>query len=156
MPRCYAEHQTLRLAWLASSLGARNSFGSFFFVPRSKQTETAASGNFAVMLEGVGVLGDLGIYSWDWRNTPTRKIVFNGLKTCLHSLRWIMVGNRLSLEQMTMNEYQVTYTNGEVVEIEAWTPELAQAIAEEDAEQDGRPSLSVVSVELLASQQTEP
>jgi hypothetical protein len=67
-----------------------------------------------------------------------------------------MVGNRLSLEQMTMNEYQVTYTNGEVVEIEAWTPELAQAIAEEDAEQDGRPSLSVVSVELLASQQTEP
>jgi len=28
-----------------------------------------------------------------------------------------------------MNEYQVTYINGEVVEIEAWTAELAQAIA---------------------------
>ena len=49
-----------------------------------------------------------------------------------------------------MNEYQVTYTNGEVVEIEAWTPELAKAIAEEDA-----PNLSVVSVELLASQEVE-
>ena len=50
-----------------------------------------------------------------------------------------------------MNEYQVTYSNGKVMEIEAWTPELAQAIAEEDAEQDGRSGLSVVSVELLAS-----
>jgi hypothetical protein len=56
---------------------------------------------------------------------------------------------------MTMNEYQVTYANGEVVEIEAWTPVLAQAIAEEDAEREGRPSLSVVSVELLTSRQTE-
>jgi len=52
-----------------------------------------------------------------------------------------------------MNEYQVTYINGEVVEIEAWTPEIAQAIAEEDANLDGRP-LSVVSVELLTVQQT--
>jgi len=47
----------------------------------------------------------------------------------------------------------VTYINGEVVEIEAWTPEIAQAIAEEDANLDGRP-LSVVSVELLTVQQT--
>ena len=54
-----------------------------------------------------------------------------------------------------MNRYQVTYVNGEVVEIEAWTPEIAQAIAEEDAEQEGRPGLSVVSVELLTSQAAE-
>jgi hypothetical protein len=60
-----------------------------------------------------------------------------------------------ALENLKMNEYQVTYANGEVVEIEAWTPELAQAIAEEEAEQDGRPSLAVVSVELLTAQQTE-
>ena len=54
-----------------------------------------------------------------------------------------------------MNEYQVTYINGEVVVIEAWTPELAQAIAEEDAEQEGRSSISVASVELLTSQEVE-
>jgi hypothetical protein len=58
------------------------------------------------------------------------------------------------LEKDAMNQYQVTYSNGEVVEIEAWTPELAQAIAEEDVEQDGRP-LSVISVELLTSQEVE-
>ena len=52
-----------------------------------------------------------------------------------------------------MNEYRVTFVNGEVIEIEAWTPEIAQAIAEEDANLDGRP-LSVVSVELLTVQQT--
>ncbi len=54
-----------------------------------------------------------------------------------------------------MNEYQVTFVNGEVVRIEAWTPELAQAIAEEDAEQEGRSSLTVARVELLASQEVE-
>ena len=53
-----------------------------------------------------------------------------------------------------MNEYEVTYVNGEVVEIEAWTPELAEAIAEEEAESGGRP-LSVASVRLLASQSPE-
>ena len=51
-----------------------------------------------------------------------------------------------------MNEYQVTFANGEVVEVEAWTPEIAQAIAEEDAEIEGQ---SVVCVELLTLQQTE-
>jgi hypothetical protein len=66
-----------------------------------------------------------------------------------------MAANHLTLGNMMMNEYQVTYANGEGVEIEAWTPELAQAIAEEEAEQDGRPSLAVVSVELLTTQQTE-
>jgi hypothetical protein len=59
------------------------------------------------------------------------------------------------MENPVMNMYQVTYVNGEVVEIEAWTPELAQAIAEEDAEQEGRPSLTVVSVTLLASAEVE-
>ena len=48
-----------------------------------------------------------------------------------------------------MNEYQVTFANGEVVEVEAWTPEIAQVIAEEEADQ------SVVSVELLTLQPTE-
>ena len=46
-----------------------------------------------------------------------------------------------------MNEYQVTLANGEVVEVEAWTPEIAQAIAEEESDQ------SVVRVELLALQE---
>jgi hypothetical protein len=50
-----------------------------------------------------------------------------------------------------MNEYQVTFANGEMVEVEAWTPEIAQTIAEEEAGLDGP---SVVSVELLTLQQT--
>ena len=49
-----------------------------------------------------------------------------------------------------MNEYQVTFANGQVVEVEAWTPEIAQAIAEEEAGLDGQ---SIVSV--LALQQAE-
>jgi hypothetical protein len=53
-----------------------------------------------------------------------------------------------------VNEYEVTYVNGEVVEIEAWTPELAEAIAEEEAELGGRP-LAVASVRLLARQSPE-
>lgn len=61
----------------------------------------------------------------------------------------------LPSEEKTLNEYEVTYVNGEVVEIEAWTPELAQAIAEEEAEMNGRSNLTVVSVKLLASQPTE-
>jgi hypothetical protein len=48
-----------------------------------------------------------------------------------------------------MHEYEVTYSDGTVVEITAWTDIIAQAIAEEDAEFDGRPDLSVVSVQLL-------
>jgi hypothetical protein len=50
-----------------------------------------------------------------------------------------------------MNEYQVTFANGKVVEVEAWTPEIAQVIAEEEADLDGQ---AVVSVELLTLQQT--
>ena len=44
----------------------------------------------------------------------------------------------------------MTYANGEVVEIEAWTPELARAIAEEEAESKGQP-LTVASIKLLTS-----
>ncbi len=51
-----------------------------------------------------------------------------------------------------MNNYKVTFADGEVVEVEAWTPEIAQVIAEEEADLDGR---SVVSVELLSLQPTE-
>ena len=50
-----------------------------------------------------------------------------------------------------MNEYEVTYVNGDVVEVEAWTPAIATAIAEEEAEMDGRP-LAVASVKLLRLQ----
>mgnify|MGYP000957609567 CR=1 FL=1 len=50
-----------------------------------------------------------------------------------------------------MNEYEVTYANGEVIEIEAWTPVVAQAIAEEFAEADGHPNLEVTSVRLLSA-----
>jgi hypothetical protein len=53
-----------------------------------------------------------------------------------------------------LNEYEVTYVNGEVMEIEAWTSELAEAIAEEEADLKGQP-LSVASVRLLASQSPE-
>ncbi len=55
-----------------------------------------------------------------------------------------------------MNEYQVTYANGDVAEIEAWTPEAARSIAEEDAEENGWSGLEVVGVELLAERQIEP
>jgi hypothetical protein len=51
-------------------------------------------------------------------------------------------------DDQAMNVYEVTYVNGEVLELEAWTPTIAQAIAEEEAELDGRPG-SVASVKLL-------
>ncbi len=54
-----------------------------------------------------------------------------------------------------MNEYAVTFTNGETVEIEAWTPEAAEVIALEDAELDGQSGLSVAGVELLTSKPLE-
>ena len=50
-----------------------------------------------------------------------------------------------------MNEYEVTYANGEVVEITAWTPEAALAIAEEDGDLYGCTGISAVTVSLLAS-----
>jgi len=54
-------------------------------------------------------------------------------------------------EIKSMNEYEVTFTNGEVVVVAAWTPEMAQAVAEEDAVLYGCGGLSAVSVALLAS-----
>jgi hypothetical protein len=54
-----------------------------------------------------------------------------------------------------MNEYEVTFTNGETVEIEAWTPEAAQVIAIEDEELEGRTGLVVAGVELLTTRQIE-
>jgi hypothetical protein len=50
-----------------------------------------------------------------------------------------------------MNDYEVTFTNGEVVVVAAWTPEAAQAIAEEGADLCGCGGLSGVSVILLTS-----
>lgn len=46
-----------------------------------------------------------------------------------------------------MNAYEVTFANGEVVIVAAWTPELAQAIAEEEADRFGCGQLCAVSVE---------
>jgi hypothetical protein len=65
-----------------------------------------------------------------------------------------MSGDNLCLENQVMSEYEVTYVNGEVLEVEAWTPTIAQVIAEEDADLNGRP-LSVVSVKLLRQLPTE-
>ena len=62
--------------------------------------------------------------------------------------------NSDSLFQGIQGLYEVTYVNGDVVEIEAWMLVIAQAIAEEDAEMNGRP-LSVVSVQLLCQLPTE-
>ena len=55
-----------------------------------------------------------------------------------------------------MDEYEVTFTNGEIVAIDAWTPEAAQVIAVEDAELEGRSGLSVASVKLLVAEPLEP
>ncbi len=54
-----------------------------------------------------------------------------------------------------MNEYAVTFTNGEVVEIEAWTPEAASVIAIEDVELEGRTDLTVAGVQLLTARPLE-
>jgi hypothetical protein len=48
-----------------------------------------------------------------------------------------------------MNVYEVTFTNGEVVVIAAWTPETAQAFAEETADLYGCQGLSAVTVTLV-------
>ena len=54
-----------------------------------------------------------------------------------------------------MNEYEVTFSNGETVEIEAWTPEAARVIAIEDAELEGRSGLAVASVKLRTARHLE-
>lgn len=48
-----------------------------------------------------------------------------------------------------MNEYRVAFADGAVVEVEAWTPVIAQVIAEEEADVGGP---AIVSVELLTPQ----
>ena len=50
-----------------------------------------------------------------------------------------------------MNDYEVTYANGEVVVISAWTPEAGLAIADEDGKNYGFAGISAVTVNLLAS-----
>jgi hypothetical protein len=54
-----------------------------------------------------------------------------------------------------MNEYQITYSDGSIVEIEAWTPEAAHTIAEEDVEENGSSGLAVVNVELLVAREMQ-
>ena len=54
-----------------------------------------------------------------------------------------------------MNDYEVTYANGDVVVITAWTPEAALAIAEEDGELYGCPGIGAVTVNLLAAHAAE-
>jgi hypothetical protein len=54
-----------------------------------------------------------------------------------------------------MNDYEVTYANGEVAIIMAWTPEAALAIAEEEGELYGCVGVSPVSVYLLTPHATE-
>jgi hypothetical protein len=55
-----------------------------------------------------------------------------------------------------MDDYRVTYSNGETAIISAWTPELAQAVAEEEAEERGFAGSAVVCVELLEPQEVQP
>jgi hypothetical protein len=54
-----------------------------------------------------------------------------------------------------MNEYEVTFSSGEVVQISAWTPEAAEAIAEEEADDYGCAGQGIVRVQLLSPQQAE-
>jgi hypothetical protein len=54
-----------------------------------------------------------------------------------------------------MNDYEVTFANGEVAVITAWTPEAALSIAEEEGDQYGCSGISPVSVSLLASHAAE-
>ena len=54
-----------------------------------------------------------------------------------------------------MNDYEVTYANGEVAIITAWTPEAAIAIAEEEGDLYGCAGIAAVAATLLASHPTE-
>ena len=54
-----------------------------------------------------------------------------------------------------MNDYEVTYANGEVAVVTAWTPEAAVTIAEEDGDLYGCAGLSAVTVSLLAAHTAE-
>ena len=54
-----------------------------------------------------------------------------------------------------MNDYEVTYANGEVAIVTAWTPEAALVIAEEDGDIYGCAGLSAVAVNLLVAHPAE-
>lgn len=54
-----------------------------------------------------------------------------------------------------MNDYEVTYANGDVAVVTAWTPEAALAIAEEDGELYGCAGVEAVAVNLLDSHAAE-
>ena len=54
-----------------------------------------------------------------------------------------------------MNDYEVTYANGEVAVITAWTPEAALVIAEEDGDLYGCAGISAVAVSLVAAHHAE-
>lgn len=54
-----------------------------------------------------------------------------------------------------MNDYEVTFANGEVTVISAWTPEAALAIAEEEGDLYGCAGISAVSVSLLTAHPAE-
>jgi hypothetical protein len=54
-----------------------------------------------------------------------------------------------------MNDYEVTYANGDVAVVTAWTPEAALAIAEEDGELYGCAGMEAVAVSLLDSHAAE-
>jgi hypothetical protein len=67
------------------------------------------------------------------------------------------IGNKrpATLEKHAMNDYEVTYANGEVAVITAWTPEAALAIAEEDGDLYGCAGIAAVTVSLLAPHAAE-
>ena len=54
-----------------------------------------------------------------------------------------------------MNDYEVTYANGEMAIVTAWTPEAALVIAEEDGELYGCAGIEAVAVNLLAAAPAE-
>jgi len=54
-----------------------------------------------------------------------------------------------------MNDYEVTFANGEVIEVSAWTPEAAIVIAEEEGELNGCAGVAAVKASLLATHSTE-
>jgi hypothetical protein len=54
-----------------------------------------------------------------------------------------------------MNDFEVTYANGEVAIVTAWTPEAALAIAEEEGELYGCPGVEAVTVSRLDSHAAE-
>ena len=59
------------------------------------------------------------------------------------------------MENHAMNDYEVTFANGEVAVITAWTPEAALAIAEEDGDLYGCAGISAVTVSLLTPHPAE-